>query len=154
MENNANEPEPLHRLIPMTPLSRNMPNMEGMKTVTEDVRGPGVMKPGNENWIGRAARAGRVARVTSEVRAANEARVGNAPRVTDTVKAGRAVTMRYGNQECGRPSVDGAPARGAPRKIGPAGHRVPAHTATSRLEVVGMPHIWRPLEKNCQSSSS
>ena len=97
------------------------------------------MKLGNENWIGRTARAGQVARVASEVRAANEARVGNAPRVADAVRVGCTVTTRYGNQECGHPSRDGARASGAPRKIGPAGHRVPAHTAMSRPEVVGAP---------------
>ena len=141
-------------LIPMTPPSGNMPNMEGMKTMTGDVQGPGVMKLGNENWIGCAARAGHVTRVADVVRAANEARVGNAPRVADAVRAGRAVTMRYRNQECGHPSEDRAQARGAPRKIGPASRRVPVHTATSRPEVVGMPHIRCPLKKNCRSSSS
>ena len=108
MENNANKPGSLHMLIPMMPPSGNMPNMEGAKTVTGDIRGPGVTNLGNENWIGHAARAGHVARVASKVRAANEARVGNAPRVADAVRAGCAVTMRYGNQECGRPSEDGA----------------------------------------------
>ena len=107
MENNANEPEPLHRLIPTTPPSRNTPNMEGAKTVTGNIRGSGVMKLGNENLIGHAARAGCVARVASIIRAANEARVGNDPTVADAIRAGRTVTMRYGNQECGRPSEDG-----------------------------------------------
>ena len=108
MENNTNEPGPLHRLILMAPPSGNMPNMQGPKTVTGDIRRQGEMKLGNENWIGHATR------VASEVRAANEARVGNAPRVADTVRAGHAVTTRYGNQECGHPSGDGARARGAP----------------------------------------
>ena len=107
------------------------------------------MKLGNENWIGYTARAGHIARVASVVRAANETRVGNAPRVADVVRVGHAVTMRYGNQECGRPSEDGARARGATRKIGPAGHRLPVHTAMSRLEVVNALHIWHPLKKNC-----
>ena len=148
MENNIKEPGPLHRLIPMTPPSGNTPNIPGMKTMTGDVWGPEVMKPGNENWIGC------IARVTGKVRAANEARVGNVPRVADVVRAGCMVTMRYGKQECVHPSEDGAPARGVQRKIGHAGCRVPAHTATNRPEVVGVPHIRHPLEKNCQSSSS
>ena len=119
-----------------------------------------MTKLGNENWTGRAARAGHVARAgciaraASLVRATNEARVGNAPRVADTVRAGHAVTTRYGNQECGHPSKDRARARGALRKIGPASRRVPVHTATSSPEVVGVPRIQRPLKKNCQNSSS
>ena len=60
------------------------------------------------------------------------------------------MTTRYGNQECGHSSGDGARARGTPRKIGPASCRLPVHTAMSRLEVVGVPHIWCPLKKNCQ----
>ena len=108
MENNANEPGPLRRLIPMMPPSGNTPNMEGVKTVTGDVRGQGMTKLGNENWIGRTARAGHVARVASKVRAANKARLGNTPRVADAVRVGCAVTTRYGNQECGHPSGDGA----------------------------------------------
>ena len=128
--------------------------MEGVKTVTGDAREPGVTKLGNENWTGRAARAGCVARVASIVRAANEARVGSAPRVADAVRAGHAVTTRYGNQECGHPSEDGAQAREALMKIGPVSRRVPVHTATSRPEAVGAPHIRRPLNKNCRNSSS
>ena len=112
MENNVNDPGPLYRLILTMPPSRNTPNIPGAKTVTGDIRGPGVTKLGNENWIGHAPRAGHIARATGKVRATNEARVGNAPRVTDAVRAGHAVTTRYGNQECGRPSEDGAPARG------------------------------------------
>ena len=154
MENNVNEPGPLHRLIPMTPPSRNMPNIPGAKTVTGDIRRAGVTKPGNKNWIGYTARAGCVARVTGKVRATNKARAGNTPRVTDAVRAGHAVTTRYGNQECGCPSEDGAPARGVQRKIGHTDHRVPAHTAMNRPEVVGVPHIQHPLEKSCRSSSS
>ena len=154
MENNENEPGPLHRLIPMMSPSRNMPNLEGVKTMTGDVRGPGVTKLGNENWTGHAARAGCVARVASVVRAANEARVGNAPRVADAVRAGCTVTTRYGNQECGHRSEDGAQARGARRKIGPVGCQVPVHTAMSRPEVLGTPCIWHPLKRNCRNSSS
>ena len=75
-----------------------------------------MMKLGNENWTGCAARAGHIARVRSAVRATNVARVGNAPRVTDAVRSGRAVTTRYGNQECGHPSEDGAQARDASRR--------------------------------------
>ena len=66
----------------------------------------------------------------------------------------RSKSMRYGNQESGRPNGNGDRARGAVRKIGPAGCRVPVCTATSRPEVVGMLSIRHPLATNYQSSSS
>ena len=135
MENNVNKPGPLPQADPNdTPIQEHTQHA-GCEDHDRDIRGPGVTKPGNENWIGHAARAGHVARVRGKVRATNKARVGNAPRVTDTVRAGCAVTTRYGNQECGHPSEDGAPARGVQRKIGHTGRRVPAHTAMNRPEV-------------------
>ena len=66
-----------------------------------DVQGPEARNIGSGNWTGHVVKAGHVARV------ANGVRVGNAPRVTDVARAGHAVSMRYGNQECGRPNGDG-----------------------------------------------
>ena len=70
----------------------------------------------SENWTGCAAKAGLIARVTNVARAANVARVRNAPRVAGIATAGHTVSTKYGNQECGHPSGDGARARGRPEE--------------------------------------
>ena len=137
MESNANGLRPLCSLTPTTPPMGNAPNQEGARIRIGDVQGPEA-STGSGNLTGHVVKVGRAVRVINAVRAANAAtatstaRVGNAPKAADVARAGRAVSMKYGSQECGFPNWGKARVRGAAKKIGLTSHPVAArmHPAT------------------------
>ena len=93
-----------------------------------------------------------MARVTDRVKVTNTAKAGSALKAGGAVRAGAVVATKCTNLECGCPSEHVAQAGDALRMIGPADHRVPVPTVTSRTEMQGVPHIRCPPKTKCPNS--